>query len=130
MGLEHFGRLGADVSALPIIDRLSADDPQYVPMLEAADLVYFSGGSPVYLFETMNGSRAWAALLKSLARRRSLCRLLGRGDGARAGNPQFPRRGVQKRCAPLGSCRPAWSCRTSTAGRWHARPCWLCCATG
>jgi cyanophycinase len=65
MGQEHFRRLGADVTALPIIDRLSADDPQYVPILEAADLVYFSGGSPVYLFETMNGSRAWAALLKA-----------------------------------------------------------------
>lgn len=62
MGEQHFRRLGADVSALPIIDRLSADDPQYAPMLEAADLVYFSGGSPLYLFKTMNGSRAWAAL--------------------------------------------------------------------
>ena len=65
MGQEHFRQLGADVSALPIIDRLSADDPQYAAMLEAADLVYFSGGNPVYLFETMNGSRAWDALLKA-----------------------------------------------------------------
>jgi cyanophycinase len=65
MGLQHFRRLGADVSALPIIDRLSADDPQYPAVLEAANLVYFSGGNPVYLFETMNGSRAWEALQKA-----------------------------------------------------------------
>jgi cyanophycinase-like exopeptidase len=62
MGEEHFRRLGAQVSALPIIDRLSADDPQYGPDLVSADLVYFSGGNPLYLFETLNGSRAWEAM--------------------------------------------------------------------
>jgi cyanophycinase len=62
MGEQHFRRLGAQVSALPIIDRPSADDPQYTAILEAADLVYFSGGSPLYLFETLNGSRAWEAM--------------------------------------------------------------------
>jgi len=65
MGEQHFRRLGADVSALPIIDRPSADDLQYAAILESADLVYFSGGNPLYLFETLNGSRAWAALQKA-----------------------------------------------------------------
>jgi cyanophycinase len=68
MGEQHFHRLGADVSALPIIDRLSADDPQYDSVLESADLVYFSGGNPLYLFETLNGSRAWDALQKAWGR--------------------------------------------------------------
>jgi cyanophycinase len=61
MGVEHFSALGAQVHALPIIDRSSADDPQYGPILLSADLIYFSGGNPLYLYETMNGSRAWAA---------------------------------------------------------------------
>ena len=61
MGQEHFRRLGADVTALPVIDRSSADDPRHASILEAADLIYFSGGNPVYLFETLDGSRAWAA---------------------------------------------------------------------
>jgi cyanophycinase len=60
MGLEHFRKLGAEVEAPRIINRASADDPQYESMLESADLIYFSGGNPVHLFETMNGSRAWA----------------------------------------------------------------------
>lgn len=68
MGEEHFRRLGANVTALPIIDRSSADDPQYVPLLESADLVYFSGGNPLYLFETLNGSRAWQAMQKAWER--------------------------------------------------------------
>jgi len=65
MGEQHFRRLGAVVSALPIINRSSADDPQYAAVLENADLVYFSGGNPLYLFETLNGSRAWAVLQKA-----------------------------------------------------------------
>lgn len=61
MGTEHFQKLGADVAQVRIIDRASADDPQWEPILENADLIYFSGGSPGYLYEMMNGSRAWKA---------------------------------------------------------------------
>jgi cyanophycinase len=68
MGEQHFRSLGADVSALPIIDHASADDPQYASVLEAADLVYFSGGNPLYLFETLTGSRAWDAAQEAWGR--------------------------------------------------------------
>ena len=65
MGLEHFRRLGADVQALRIIDKTSANDLQYESLLENADLIYFSGGNPQYLFETMQGSRAWDAMQRA-----------------------------------------------------------------
>jgi len=68
MGEAHFQGLGAEVRSLPIIDRAAADDPQYVDILEHADLIYFSGGNPFYLFETLNGSRAWEAAQKAWAR--------------------------------------------------------------
>jgi cyanophycinase len=68
MGVEHFSKLGAEVTALPIIDKASADDEQYVSTLENADLIYFSGGNPNYLYEIMNGSRAWTALQKAWSR--------------------------------------------------------------
>src|SRR5512145_1583441 len=45
MGVEHFRKLGADVTALRIINKESANDPQYESALENADLIYFSGGS-------------------------------------------------------------------------------------
>jgi cyanophycinase len=61
MGEEHFRGLGAEVSALPIIDRYSADDERYVETIEKADLIYFSGGNPDHLYETMQGSQAWTA---------------------------------------------------------------------
>ncbi len=68
MGEAHFKGLGAEVRSLPIIDRAAADDPQHVDILEHADLIYFSGGNPFYLFETLDGSRAWEAAQKAWAR--------------------------------------------------------------
>ncbi len=61
MGLQHFQELGAEVNALRIIDRDSANDPQWEPLLQNADLIYFSGGDPGYLYQTMKDSRAWTA---------------------------------------------------------------------
>lgn len=68
MGIEHFQKLGAEVSALRIIDRTSAEDAQWESLLEEADLVYFSGGDPGYLHQTMNGSRAWRAAQRAWGR--------------------------------------------------------------
>ena len=68
MGQEHFEALGAQVHALPIIDSASANDPQYEGIVEGADLIYFSGGNPLYLYETMKGSVAWAAAQRAWAR--------------------------------------------------------------
>ncbi len=65
MGQEHFTALGAEVYPLPIIDQATADDPQYAAALEKADLIYFSGGSPRYVLDTMKGSRAWEAASKA-----------------------------------------------------------------
>jgi len=65
MGVEHFQALGAEVTPAHIIDRQSADDPQWEEALENADLIYFSGGNPMYLYETMQGSHAWHAAQKA-----------------------------------------------------------------
>jgi len=65
MGVEHFQALGAEVTPARIINRESADDPQWEEALENADLIYFSGGNPMYLYETMQGSHAWAAAQKA-----------------------------------------------------------------
>jgi len=61
LGEEHFRNLGADAQALPIIDRASAEEPKFAEMLAEANLIYFSGGNPLYLYETLVGSRAWEA---------------------------------------------------------------------
>lgn len=68
MGSEHFQALGAEVTAARIIDRVTADDPVWESALGNADLIYFSGGNPMYLYETMHGSRAWIAAQKAWSR--------------------------------------------------------------
>lgn len=68
MGVSHFRRLGGEVQPAFVIDSDSANDPQWASLLEQADLIYFSGGNPTYLLETMRGSLAWEAATKAWER--------------------------------------------------------------
>ena len=68
MGVKHFQALGAQVQAARITNRVEADDPRYAEMLERADLIYFSGGNPTYLYQTMLGSKAWEVSEKAWER--------------------------------------------------------------
>jgi cyanophycinase len=68
LGTKHFQDLGAEVSPVRIINRATADDPQWEPLLENADLIYFSGGDPSYLYETMKGTCAWNAAQRAWER--------------------------------------------------------------
>ncbi len=62
LGVEHFTRLGARAEAVEVIDRASANDEPLAARIRAANFVYLSGGKPDYLFKTLNGSAAWAAI--------------------------------------------------------------------
>lgn len=64
MGVDHFTRLGADVQAVPVIDEESANRPDHASAVEEADVVYFSGGNPMYLYQTMKDSLVWKAAEK------------------------------------------------------------------
>jgi cyanophycinase len=68
MGVEHFSRLGAEVQALPVINKASANDPGHASVVEEADLIYFSGGDPGYLYRTMKDSLVWQAALRAWSR--------------------------------------------------------------
>ncbi|NOH04167.1 MAG: type 1 glutamine amidotransferase-like domain-containing protein [Chloroflexi bacterium] len=64
MGVEHFTRFGADVQAVPVIDRVSANDLNHAMTLEEADVIYFSGGNPMYLYLTLKDSLVWRSAQK------------------------------------------------------------------
>ncbi len=68
MGVEHFTRLGADVRAVPVTDAKSANVEEYVSAVAEADLIYFSGGDPNYLFRTLQHSLVWKAIQKACER--------------------------------------------------------------
>ena len=61
MGLDHFKALGAEVQALKVTDKETANDLNHAEAVKEADLVYFSGGDPMYLYQTMKDSLVWQA---------------------------------------------------------------------
>lgn len=66
-GATHFGALGGDSSMLMLLERSHAEDPEFFYEATLADVVYFTGGSPDHLLETVKESRFLAALLASVA---------------------------------------------------------------
>ncbi|HEX8497110.1 MAG TPA: Type 1 glutamine amidotransferase-like domain-containing protein [Actinomycetales bacterium] len=62
LGLDSARRLGVEQVVLPVVDRVSADDPALASLVEGAGLVYLSGGNPGFLAETLHGTRVWAAI--------------------------------------------------------------------
>jgi cyanophycinase len=63
---QWFRALGArNVTALPIIDKRSADDPELSAELDQATLIYILGGFPGYLAHTLNETRCLDALLRA-----------------------------------------------------------------
>ena len=63
-GVNWFKRLGAvNVSALPLIDRKSADQPAVVDALRQSKLIYLLGGFPRHLAQSLAGSDSWQAMM-------------------------------------------------------------------
>ena len=67
MGVDHFSQLGAAVEAVMLLQREDADDASIVAKIAAANFVYFSGGKPRYLLETLKDTAAWQAIMNVLA---------------------------------------------------------------
>ena len=67
-GLRYFRRLGARAGAAMIVDAETASQPSLVKQIKSADMVYYTGGDPTYLLETMRSSPAWQAVLDVLGR--------------------------------------------------------------
>ena len=63
-GVDWFQNLGAvNVTALPLVDRASADDPAVVDALRQSRLIYILGGFPRHLAQSLAGSDSWEAIL-------------------------------------------------------------------
>ncbi len=67
-GLEHFAGVGIEAEVLPMKTRQDADRDEIAERIRGASAVYFSGGNPYYLAETLRGTRFWRALLEELDR--------------------------------------------------------------
>jgi cyanophycinase len=63
-GVSWFRHLGAThVAALPLIDRLSANDRDIAESLARSRLIYMLGGFPHHLAQALNDTLSWQAIL-------------------------------------------------------------------
>jgi cyanophycinase-like exopeptidase len=63
LGAAQAERLGVEQIPVVVRDRDEADAPELAALVEGAGLVYLSGGNPVYLAQTLRGTRVWAAIV-------------------------------------------------------------------
>jgi cyanophycinase-like exopeptidase len=62
LGIVHFQGLGAEPVPVLIGDRDEANDPDRARALADSDLIYFSGGDPAYLVQTLADTAAMTAI--------------------------------------------------------------------
>jgi len=65
-GVRWFQKQGAtDVSALPLVNRNTAEDPEITRDIKRTRLIYLLGGFTHYLAQTLIDTGAWAAVLSA-----------------------------------------------------------------
>jgi cyanophycinase len=67
MGVDHFRALGAEPAAVLALTRADCERPEFAAAVRTANLIYFSGGKPHYLYQTLRGTALWQAVLDGLA---------------------------------------------------------------
>jgi cyanophycinase len=79
MGTAHFEGLGAEATGVMVLNRDDAEDPRHSAAILNADWIYFSGGKPGHLVETLTATSFWSAVL---ARHHAGAVLAGSSAGA------------------------------------------------
>jgi cyanophycinase len=65
-GVRHFSSLGGNASHLMVLEKSHANDPDFVKAIAGAGVIYFTGGSPDHLLETLQGSQLLKAILEAV----------------------------------------------------------------
>ncbi len=87
MGVAHFQRLGIEATPVRIKDQADANVQAHADLIAEAGLVWFSGGSPVYLAQSFHETLAWQALEEANRRGASVA---GASGGLGVLNPHVP----------------------------------------
>ena len=70
-GVTHFAKLGGNSSQLMVLDRSQSDDAAFLQSSfqpgQAPGVVYFTGGSPDHLLETLAGSQLLRNIIDAVA---------------------------------------------------------------
>jgi len=68
LGLAHFREAGIAAEVLPVKVRADAERPELAEKVAHASVVYFSGGNPAHLADTLAESAVWNAILDGMDR--------------------------------------------------------------
>jgi cyanophycinase len=68
MGLRHYESLGITGHAVRVRTRVDALDTGAARLLDDVSMVFFSGGSPKYLAQTITGTPVWDGVVRVLER--------------------------------------------------------------
>jgi cyanophycinase len=68
MGLDHYAESGVPAAVIPVKVRDDAFDPDVVATVEAASMIYFSGGKPSRLADVLRDSPLLAAISRAMDR--------------------------------------------------------------
>ena len=67
-GVRYFSSLGATASALMVLEAAQANDETLLSPVDTADVIYFTGGNPEHLLDTLVGSLLLQKVRQALAR--------------------------------------------------------------
>ena len=67
MGVEHFAQLDVTAEPVMLLNRKDAENADISSQIADANFIYFSGGKPRYLLETLQGTRSWQSILDVFA---------------------------------------------------------------
>jgi len=62
-GSEHFSALGVEPVPVPVLNKRDAQDARWSDAIADVDWIYFSGGDPGHLVESLEGTKFWSAVL-------------------------------------------------------------------
>jgi cyanophycinase len=68
LGRDHFQEAGIPAEVVPLKSRADAERPELVEKVVRSSVVYFSGGNPAFVAETLAGTPFWDAILDGLDR--------------------------------------------------------------
>jgi len=66
MGVKHYEAIGLVPEVLELRERADASKKEIVDAVKGARIVFFSGGNPGYLAETLNGTPFWEAVVAAV----------------------------------------------------------------
>jgi cyanophycinase len=65
LAATHFARLGVDVSTIEVLDRSGASRGDLAVEIEAAGMIFLSGGDPHHLTDSLRDTPVWNAIVSA-----------------------------------------------------------------